>query len=73
MKYEIDGETADGICRDVLGDTIKFMKKSIKDLKAELKLRGSKAPSTKLEDLKYDQEMLESLVKVHEFFGGKLK
>jgi hypothetical protein len=73
MKYEIDAETADGITRDVLGETIKFLKKSIKKNKEEIKLRGSKAPATWLENLSYDEKYLEVCKIVHEFFGGHLK
>lgn len=73
MKYEIDGETADGITRDVLGETIKFLKKSIKNNKEEIKLRGTKAPATWIEDLHYDEKYLEACKIVYDFFGGKLK
>lgn len=73
MKYEIDGETADGICRDVLGETIKMLKKSIKQIKEQIEIRGSKIPSTWLEDLRCDEEYLEAIKKVHHYFGGHLK
>jgi hypothetical protein len=73
MKYEIDGETADVITRDVLSETIKFLKKSIKKTKDDIKSKGSKVPATWHEDLAYDEKYLEACKIVHEFFGGHLK
>jgi serine protease inhibitor len=73
MKYEIDVETADGITKGVLKETIKFLKKSIKKNKEDIKLRGSKAPATWLEDLACDERYLEACKTVYEFFGGNLK
>jgi hypothetical protein len=73
MKYEIDGETADNICRIVLRETIKNLKTSIKQNKAEIKIKGSKAPKAWLEDLAYDLKQLEAVEVVYEYFGGKNK
>jgi hypothetical protein len=73
MKYYIDGETADGITKNVLKETIQFLKKSIKNSKEQMELRGSKTPATWHEDLAYDEKYLEACKIVYEFFGGKIK
>lgn len=72
MKYQLDIETADGICRDVLCETIKLMKKSIKDNKQQIKLKGSKTPTALMEDLRCDEEYLEAIKKTYQYFGGKI-
>jgi hypothetical protein len=73
MKYHIDGETADGICRDVLKETIQVLKKNIKKMKAEMKIRGSKTPATWHDDLEWDEKYLEACKVVYLYFGGHLR
>jgi hypothetical protein len=73
MKYEIDGETADNITKNVIGDTIKLLKKSITKTKAEIKSKGDKASAGLYEDLNTDIKYLQACNLVYEFFGGNLK
>jgi hypothetical protein len=70
MKYEIDSDTADNICKNVLCETIKMLKKNIKKTKAEIKLKGSKVPIALLEDLHFDEKYIEACKLVYDFFGG---
>ncbi len=71
MKYEIDSESADNICKNVLGETIKALKESIKKNKAQIEIRGSKAPVAWLEDLECDKKTLEACKIIYQYFGGK--
>jgi hypothetical protein len=72
MKYEIDGETADGITKGVLKETIKFLKKSIKEYKSEFK-KGSKISASRVEDFENDIKYLKACETVYDFFGGNIK
>ena len=73
MKYEIDGETADNITRNVLSETIKLLKKSIKKNKEAIDTKGFKAPDALKIDLEWDQKYLEACKIVYDFFGGHLR
>jgi uncharacterized small protein (DUF1192 family) len=72
MKYEIDSDTADNICKNVLCETIAMLKKNIKKTKAEIK-RTKPTPTAYLEDLHFDEKYLEACKIVYDFFGGHLK
>ena len=72
MKYEIDSDTADSICKNVLCETIQMLKKNIKKTKTEIK-RSGPTPTALLEDLHFDEKYLEACKIVYDFFGGRLK
>jgi hypothetical protein len=72
MKYEIDSDTADNICKNVLCETIQMLKKSVKETKADIK-RNKPTPSALLEDLHFDEKYLEACKIVYDFFGGRQK
>jgi hypothetical protein len=71
MKYHIDGETADGICKDVLKETIQVLKKNIKKTMGEIKTKGGKAPAALYDDLEWDQKYLEACKVLYGYFGGR--
>jgi len=71
MKYEIDSDTADNICKNVLCETIKMLKKNIKKTKADIKRSGSTSTAL-IEDLAWDEKYLDACKIVYDFFGGRL-
>jgi len=72
MKYEIDSDTADNICKNVLCETITMLKKNIKKTKADIKSSES-TPTALLEDLAWDEKYLDACKIVYDFFGGRFK
>ena len=72
MTYEIDSDTADNICKNVLCETIAMLKKNIKKNKAEIK-RSKSTPTALIEDIHFDEKYLEACKIVYDFFGGNSK
>lgn len=66
MKLELDDDVTDAIVSATLKEHMKYLKKNIKELKKKKRIPNSQAI-----DLIYDQNLLEAMEIVREYFGGK--
>jgi len=73
MKYHIDTETADNICKDVLRNTIKQLKQNIQKNKKQIKAKGSTEHLAWLEDIAWDEKYLEAAKVLYQYFECKIK
>jgi len=67
-KVQIDGDTADGIVRASLKDSIAYLRRSIKKYKSKKRLT-----EWEKRDMSESQYSLDHLEKTFHYYGGNLK